>query len=123
MEAFLARTTANDIILGKIGIFSLKFAIAALVLYLVVQTIQHLPYLQGYLNRAWGQLIVLAISLVLAFLLVFFIPQLRILHEVGLVAKPRDLVWMDIILSTIVLSRSTFLWHMLIRYLDRRSSA
>lgn len=122
MDEFLARATVNEIIMGKIGIFTLRFFIAALVLYLVLQTLQHLPYLQGHLSRPWGQLIVLLIGLILAFTLVYLIPQLRILHQVGLILKPANKVWLDIILSSIVLSRSTFLWHMLIRWLDRRSS-
>lgn len=118
----LARATANEIILGKIGIYCLRFFITAFILYLIGQSISHLPYLQQYMSRPWGQLIILLLILILSFVLTFYIPRLRFLHNIGLIYNPKDKVWLDITISAIALSRSTWLWHMLIRWLDRRSS-
>lgn len=120
---YLARASANEIILGKIGLFTLRFFIVAFVLYMMEQTLAHLPYLQPYMGRPWGKLIVFLVLLAVSLLLCFYIPGLRILHNVGLIYKPKDKVWLDIILSGIALSRSTWLWHLPIRWLDRRSSS
>ena len=114
----LARASANEIILGKMGLFLLRFAIAAFVLFLIEETLIHFPYLQSYMSRPWGKLIVLLIVIGLAFVLCFYIPGLRVLHNVGLILHPKDKVWLDISLSALALSRSAWLWRLLIRRLE-----
>ena len=119
---FLARATPNEIILGKIGIFLLKFMITALVLYLIAETIKHIPYFAPYTGKTWGQLIVFILITSLALVLVYYLPNLRILHNIEIIRDQSEKLWLDVIVSGIALSRSIMLWHMLIRWLDRRTS-
>ncbi|MCB1175106.1 MAG: hypothetical protein KDK39_16145 [Leptospiraceae bacterium] len=114
--------TATEILLGKIGIFWLQFLIVALVLQLVAQTMHQLPYLGKYLGRPWGHLIVLVLLWALAGVLVFYLPGLRVLHQTGLIQKVENQLWLDIVLSALALSRLTWLWQVLFRWLDRKTS-
>lgn len=120
---YLARATQNEILLGNIGVFIVQFLIAALILHLIAESIRHIPYLAVHMGSKWGQLLVFLVILGLALALAYYLPTLRILHRIGIIYSVKNKMWLDIILSGIALSRSTYFWNMLIRWLDRRSSS
>ncbi|MCB1308197.1 MAG: hypothetical protein KDK30_08470 [Leptospiraceae bacterium] len=120
---YLAQITAFDRYWDSVALFGLRFALVALGLYLAMQAISHIPYLSRYLNATWGQLILFLFLFCLAFLLTFWQPPLRFFHSLGVVdADSTLLVWLDIVVSALALSRSGQIWHYLFRWLDRRSA-
>ena len=119
---YLAQQTQNEIIVGRIGVYGLKFALVALGLYLAIQAIYHLPYLSKYFARRWGMLIIQAILLCFAGLIAYYQPSLRVLRALDFVDEDKTYLWIDVAITTLALMRASQIWHFFVRYLDRSTS-
>ncbi len=122
MEVFLAKTSPNALILAKMGIVFMRFIFVAFCLYLASQALMNLPLVRSYLAQPKYFMLFQILVLGTAFLIVYYIPSLRLLHASSLVVSRRHFVWPDIILSALALGRMSYIWHYLFRWLERRSS-
>lgn len=119
---YLAHATQYDIFLSRIWFYLVQFGLVTFALYLAAQTLSTIPMLQPFLIRPPGMLALFLLNLIAACLLCYFIVPLRFLHAIGLIQNQAVFLWPDIFLTGLALSRASFLWHFLFRYLDRRSS-
>lgn len=106
---YLAKAGPYDILLGNIGLLALRFLLTAFALYLCGQAVTNIPYAQKFTMQPYGRLVIFILLLVTGSLLVLWIPDLRILHEMGLVRRARSLVWLDIAFSALALVRMSYL--------------
>ena len=119
---YLAQATLYDPYLAKIWFFLVQFLLVTFALYLAAQSLGTIPMLQPFLIRPPGQLVLFVANLAVACLLCYFIVPLRFLHATLLIQDPAVFLWPDIVLSGLALSRASFLWHFLFRYLERHST-
>jgi hypothetical protein len=119
---YLAQASPYDLLLDKLWFYLVQFTLVTFGLYLAGQTLGTIPMLQRFLVGGPGRLALFIINLAVAVALCYFIVPLRFLHAVGLVQDAAHVVWPDIVFTGFALSRASFLWHFLFRYLDRKSS-
>lgn len=101
----------------------IRFALAALLLYFATEAVSGIPMLQTFLrNQAIGRLVLYLATLAVAGLLLWYLPQLRMLHELNLVRKAADFIWPDIILTALALAHMSRLWPKVFEWIDRQSA-
>ncbi len=121
MTLYLAKTTAKSAILANMGVVFLQLLFFALCLYLASQALMNLPTLRTKLMQPQNELLVQLAIIAAAAYLIFSLPNLRILHILKLAPSAKSFVWPDIIFSALALTRLSYLWHYLFRWLDRHS--
>ena len=101
----------------------LRLAIATLVVYFAIQALSNIPFLSKFLQEQMpGRLVVYLLTLAAVGLLVWYLPALRLLHELGLVRDAKAFVWPDIVLSALALSQLSRLWPKVFDWLERQST-
>jgi len=114
-------TPQQTFLLNAIIIFLCQMGAASLALYLAHQALAHIPMAQKFLQTSVGQLILFLLNLAVSLVLCYWIPQLRALHALYLITNPAVFAWPDMIFSALLLSRASYMWHWLFRYLEKRS--
>jgi hypothetical protein len=72
----------------------------------------------GFFETSPGRLVIYLLQLLSGVLLLFFLPRLRILHELNLIAQAKELIWPDIAFSALALVSLSILWPQLFRWAD-----
>ena len=122
MELLLAKSSLKSFTAANVGIVFLYFLFVSLCLYLASQAIINISIFRVYLARPYYYAVFQLLVLLAAGTLAYYVPFLRLLHVLALVPSPRVFVWPDIIFSALALSRMSFIWHYLFRWLERHSS-
>ena len=115
---FLAKTTGTPGILDGIGVFLFKFILSSFALYLCTHLIKNIPMLSRFFEISAGRLVIYVLTMAAAVLLLYFLPRLRLLHEIKLITKAGSLIWADIAFSALTLASLSMLWPGLFRWLD-----
>ena len=114
--------TACNPLLMLVGIYFVRFLLLTFALYLASQTITNIPMLQKFMIRPIGQLVIFILILAAAGSIAFWLKPIRLLHASGIAPERESFVWPDILLTALVLTRASHIWHYLFRWLDRKSS-
>ena len=99
----------------------LRFVLVSFALYLCGQALINIPLLQRFIERPPGQLIIFLLLLAASFFLLYQVPKLRVLHEIGLIQKKEALIWPDNVFSALALTRLSYLWPGIFDWIDRKS--
>ena len=101
----------------------LRLAMATLVIYLAMQAVSIAPFLSKFLQEQMvGRLVLYLLTLAATGLLVWYLPTLRLLHELGLVRDAKAFLWPDIVLSALALSQLSRLWPKVFDWFERQSA-
>lgn len=106
---------------GVAALFVFKLFLVALVVYLGSQAISSLPMAGRFLSQPIGQLVMHALIILACGLLAFWVPSMRILHQTGFVESSEILVWPDIVLTGLAISRLTHFWHLIYRMIEKKT--
>ncbi len=99
-----------------------RFLFAALCIYLASQAILSLPSLRDYFAQQSNQTVYQVIITLTGVVFAYYSPQMRILHEMGVVIKISSYFWIDVIFSGLALSRMSFVWHYIVKWIETRAN-
>ena len=99
-----------------------RFLFAAFCIYLASQAILNLPALRDYFAQQSNQMAYHVIISLVGIIFCYYSPQMRVLHEMGVVIKIGSYFWIDVIFSGLALSRMSFVWHYIVKWIESRGS-
>lgn len=119
---FLARSNPFSYAMSSLGLLLVRLLMVSLALHLCSHAFNALPQFHKLVQQTAGRTVLFVVVVAIAAALVWYIPALRILHEMDLIGRSKSFRLPDIIFSSLVVLRLSYLWPAIFAWLNRQLS-